>query len=240
MRLHNEFSVGAPLERTWPAIADFGRVLSCLPAARLQPVGADNLFRGEFSAGHGSAGATYRATVRLDEVDDDGHLVTIDVEAREVGGAGVLSAAVHGTLEPDGNGGTRVLVDTEVKTTGGAARLERDALEGLAGRLLGDFATRLADEVLPGAPSREARPAAEPEPEAQPAAAGAARGGGEPEAGGKPAEAGDVLDLGSLLSGGLARYAPAGAAGALALLLVGTLAGRRRRSRRGLEIRYEW
>ena len=38
MKLQNEFTVEAPLERTWSTLLDVERVASCLPGASIEPV----------------------------------------------------------------------------------------------------------------------------------------------------------------------------------------------------------
>lgn len=236
MRLTNEFTVAAPLERTWSMLRDMDRLVACVPAARFEPAGGDGGYRGEMQLTLGGSATAYEGIARLDEVDEDGHLTTIDVDGRETNGPGVLSAAIHNRLEPAGDAGTRVFVETDLKMTGRGAQLDQRTLESAADRLIADLAKRLEHEAVNGAPAEEPQAATEPQPEPTAGEPGATRAAGAP-----PREdRDDSLDLGSVLSASFAKYGPAGAAAVLVLLLVASLTGRRRSSGRRFELRYEW
>ena len=46
MKLRNEFTVAAPLERTWATLLDVPRVAAALPGAAIEPGGANGDYRG--------------------------------------------------------------------------------------------------------------------------------------------------------------------------------------------------
>jgi uncharacterized protein len=210
VKLQNEFTVEAPLERTWNTLLDVERVASCLPGASIEPVGEDGLYRGSMRLKAGPVSLSYSGTVRLADVDADEHVASFDARARETKGTGTAAATIRNRLEPAGDG-TRVVVETDLNVTGRPAQFGRGLMEDVASKILGDFAGRLEDLVLQGATVTA---------DAPPRDDGVAPAGDEGR-----------LDVGALLLSGYRREIVA-AGGVLALLVL-LLVGRRRK---GVEV----
>ena len=218
MKLSNEFTVAAPLARTWETLLDVERVAGCLPGASIEPVGEDGMYRGSMRVKVGPVTMAYSGTVRLADVDADQHVASFDARAKETKGAGTAAAVIRNRLEPAGDG-THVVVETDLNVTGRAAQLGRGLMEDVASKMLADFAGRLEQLVLEGAPAAQAPVATEPGPRAAPAP--------EPEE--------TSLDVGGvLLRGYRAQLAVGG--GLLALLLLVVIA--RWRNRRTITLRF--
>ncbi|MEZ5121368.1 MAG: SRPBCC family protein [Solirubrobacterales bacterium] len=149
MRLHNAFTVAAPLTRTWETLLDVERVAGCLPGASVEPVGQDGLYRGGMRMTVGPVTTAYRGTVRLLDVDADAHVASFDARAKEAQGTGTAAAVIRNRLEPAGDG-TRVVVETELDVTGRPAQLGRGLMEDVAAKMLTDFAGRLEEAILIG------------------------------------------------------------------------------------------
>jgi carbon monoxide dehydrogenase subunit G len=229
MKVHNEFILDAPIDRAWPVLLDIPRVATCLPGASMQPGGEDGVYRGSMKVKLGPVTMGYEGTVRLEEVDEDTHTARIVASAKERKGQGTAAATITNRLE-DLGGRTRVVAETDLAVTGRPAQFGRGIMEDVADRMLGEFAKRFEQELLSGdgpapvaaGPVAPAEAAA-PEPPAESAA-----------------EAPDALDMGSVIGGTpAARYA-AGAAVAVAAVVVAGLL--RRRGRRGVRIdfSYRW
>jgi uncharacterized protein len=210
VRLQNEFTVAAPLERTWNTLLDVERVASCLPGASIEPVGEDGLYRGAMRLKAGPVSLSYSGTVRLADVDTDEHVASFDARARETKGTGTAAATIRNRLEPAGDG-TRVVVETDLNVTGRPAQFGRGLMEDVASKILSDFAGRLEDLVLEGATVTADSP---------PRDDGVSQAADEPR-----------LDVGALVWSGYRREIVA-AGGVLALLLF-VLLGRRRK---GIEV----
>ena len=133
-------------------------------------------------------------------------------------GNGTAGATVTAQLEPDGDGATRVVVDTDLKVTGRPAQFGRGVLQDVGGRIIEQFAACLATRMADRRPSRRLPAGRRPRP--PPRRAGRrrrrrrarARGGAGPLAGARagrgpgdaPADpSGDAtraeLDLGSVV-----------------------------------------
>ncbi|MFL5818801.1 MAG: SRPBCC family protein [Conexibacter sp.] len=205
MRLHNEFTVAAPLQRTWETLLDVERVAGCLPGASVEPTGEDNTYRGAMKMKVGPVNMAYSGTVRLADVDADAHVASFDARAKETRGTGTAAAVIRNSLE-EVEGGTRVVVETELNVTGRPAQFGRGLMEDVASKMLGDFAGRLEQLVLAG-PS----PAAESDGASAPT---------QPP----PAEEAASLDIGSVLLHGYRRELTIG--GGLLALVLAFLLGR--------------
>ena len=206
MKLQNEFTVDAPVERTWQTLLDIERVATCLPGATIERGEEDGLYRGAMKVKVGPMTVDYRGTARLEEVDEDTRTASIVVQAREAKGQGTAAAVIRNHLEAR-NGSTHVVAETDLKLTGRQAQFGRGIVEDVAGTMMSEFAKRL-EQQLRADPADEAAEA--------PAVAPAA---GLPE--GQPEEA---LDMGSVLlkSDAVRRGGMAAAAllGLLSLLLL--------------------
>lgn len=221
LKLQNEFVVSSPIEKTWTTLLDLGRVSRCLPGAVLEPNGGDGSYRGSMKVKLGPVTTEYRGVVRLEEVDEDAHAASFHVQGKETKGQGTASATIHNRLLPE-NGGTRVVVETELSVTGRPAQFGRGIMQDVAAKMLDEFARRLEQEIL-AEPAAEASPAKEaPRTEEPPRPAAE-----EPEA----------LDLGAAVLGPVGKRAVAAGGVLLLLLLLVALSGRRRR---GISIVARW
>jgi uncharacterized protein len=207
VKLHNEFTVAAPLEETWRTLLDIERVATCLPGAAVEPAGDEGVYRGRMKVRIGPMTVDYRGTARLEEIDEDTRTASIVVQAREEKGQGTAAAVIRNRVSSE-NGSTRVSAETELKLTGRQAQFGRGVVEDVAAAMMQEFATRLEREITAG--GGEGRPVA-----ATPSAADSADDGEE------------ALDLGAvLLSTPQARRLAIVAGAVLALLAVLVIARR--------------
>jgi carbon monoxide dehydrogenase subunit G len=218
VKLNNEFTVAAALDRVWETLLDVERVAGCLPGASIEPVGEDGMYRGSVRIKVGPVTMSYSGTVRLGDVDTDEHVASFDARANETKGTGTAAAVIRNRLEPSGDG-THVFIETDLNVTGRAAQFGRGLMEDVASKMLADFAGCLEQLVLEGPRPAEATAKKESGTRAAPAAAPAPTS----------------LDVGGVLSQGYARQI-AIAGGLLSLLLILVFA--RRRTRRTITLRY--
>jgi carbon monoxide dehydrogenase subunit G len=218
MKLRNEFVVAAPLERTWETLLDVPRVASALPGAAIEPGPNGNStagdHRGRMKVKIGPVTAEYAGTARLEEVDEDGHAATFYVQGS--GGQGTAAATIVNRLEP-ADGGTRVVVETDLRVTGRAAQFGRGLMEDVAAAMLGEFAKRLEREILDEKSTKSSQTGSDP---GQTRVRPGSEGGQTPDMavsdGGN-----EVLDLGAAAwEPLLRRYGLPVAAGVLLLLLL--------------------
>src|SRR5258708_23628572 len=152
MELEQSFTVPVPEERAWEVLMDVERVAPCMPGATLDSVDGDAI-SGRSKVKVGAIAMTYAGTARFTERDPDAHVITLEASGKETRGAGTASAKVRSTLESQ-NGHTHVVVHTTLNVTGRPAQFGRGVMAEVGGKLIGVFATNLAD-MLAAEPARQ-------------------------------------------------------------------------------------
>jgi carbon monoxide dehydrogenase subunit G len=164
MRLEKEFVVGAPLDGAWRAVSDAGVIAACLPGEfRL----IDDVYAGRLELDANGSRIPCQATLRAVDQDDDRHLVTVVLHARQLRGPGIGAATLRSRCEA-ADGSTRVSLTAEVLSSGHTDR--EDVVRGVAQHAL-DQAAELLEKraVEPPAPTAPAGPAERPGGPAAPA-----------------------------------------------------------------------
>ncbi|MFF9126936.1 SRPBCC family protein [Streptomyces sp. NPDC014889] len=219
MELHHEFTVPVPVDDAWRALLDIERVAPCLPGATVQEYDGKTV-TGSVKVKLGPITVNYKGTAVFEEQDETAHRMVLAASGRETRGQGTARATVTGTLQ-ERDGGTAVSVLTDLTVTGRPAQFGRGVLAEVGDRLVGQFADCLSRRLAETPPA---------------AAEGAAAGSAATEAREKPAEPvpryaePEPLDLLRTAGVPVAKRAAAaaGAALAVALLIVGVRRLRRR------------
>jgi uncharacterized protein len=233
MKLENEFTVEVPVEDVWDVLLDLERITPCLPGAALtNGADGDGEHEGAMKVRLGPVTQEYKGTVQIQEADESEHRAVLQAEGKDSRGQGTASATITSTLHDEGNGSTRVHVETDMHITGRAAQFGRGIQQSVAEKLLGRFADCLEEEIKGGGAAQEAESDASAETE--PSANGAAE---EESQGGAAQQKDEVeaLDLGAVSQGEvLERVKPLLpiAAGVVVLVLVIRLLKRGGSSRR--------
>jgi carbon monoxide dehydrogenase subunit G len=160
MELEHSFTVPVPEERAWEVLLDVKRVAPCMPGATLDSVDGDEI-KGRIKVKVGPIAMTYAGTARFTERDPNAHVMTLEASGKETRGAGTASATVRSMLEGQGNQ-THVVVHTTLNVTGRPAQFGRGVMAEVGGKLIGIFASNLAD-MLAAEPAQDEAPAGEQE-----------------------------------------------------------------------------
>ena len=154
MELEHSFTVPVPEERAWEVLLDVERVAPCMPGASLDSVEGDDI-SGRIKVKVGPIAMTYAGTARFTERDANAHVIVLEASGKETRGAGTASAKVRSTLQGE-DGQTHVVVNTTLNVTGRPAQFGRGVMAEVGGKLIGIFASNLADML-----SAEQQPASE-------------------------------------------------------------------------------
>ena len=211
MKVNGEATLHAPVEDVWAALNDPAVLVRTIPGCeRLESTGPD-AYRMTVTAGVASIKGTYSGQVQLsDQVAPRSFLMT----ASGAGGPGTVSTEVRVALADAGDGSTRLSYDADAVVGGMVAGVGQRMLSAVAKKTAGEF-FRAVDDVLTGTASAVAAPAV-PSGATVPAAAAEPGVFVAPPGPGAAAQPGFVQGL------------LAGAAIALAGVLVGAVLGRRR------------
>jgi len=170
MKLEHEFTVPTSIDEAWKVLLDVERVAPCMPGATLLTVDGDE-FTGTVKVKVGPIQVTYKGQAKFATLDETAHRAVIEASGKEARGSGTAAATVTAQLTSSGDSATTVAVETELNVTGRPAQFGRGVMEEVAGKLIGQFANCLAEELgSGGAASPAPEPAAEaaaPEPPKQ-------------------------------------------------------------------------
>ena len=207
MQLEHSFPVPVPPEQAWRVLLDVQRIAPCMSGATLETVEGD-AFTGKVKVRVGAIGLTYGGRARFVETDEAARRVVIEGSGRETRGSGTATATITATLAPDAQG-TTVQVRTDLAVTGKPAQFGRGVMSDVAGKLIGQFAECLADQIR----------------------AGQQLGDGEGAAAGRPApapQAAEEIDLLQVAGGSVAKRVAYVAVPVLALALLAAVLRRLR------------
>src|SRR5215207_4907292 len=210
MKIANEFTVSAPMDKAWDVLSDLEQVIPLMPGAQLISRDGDD-FLGKIKVKVGPVTSEFNGRARFVEHDREHHRAVIEGKGKEQRGTGNAAATVAAQLHDAGDR-TRVTVDTDLKIVGKLAQVGGGMLQQVSEKLLGEFVQSL-EAKLAADSATPSNAAAEPVDSAMATA--------------EPAP----IDLLQLAGGGmLKKYAPAGVA-AMAVLLVILIVNALRRRR---------
>lgn len=146
MKIENEFIVSAPVEEAWAVVLDLERIAPCLPGAAIQESTGENEYAGTMKVKIGPITASYKGTVKFEEIDEANHRAVLNATGRDPRGGGTASATIVSTMQEE-DGKTKVNVETDMKLTGRAAQFGRGIAQDVAAKMLGRFAACLEEEI---------------------------------------------------------------------------------------------
>ncbi|MDQ3949544.1 MAG: SRPBCC family protein, partial [Gemmatimonadota bacterium] len=133
------FRVQAPLDRVWRYLVDPTQVVNCLPGAELTGDEGERVYLGKVKVKVGPVTASYSGRARLTEVNDAEHVVRVDAEGRESGGAGSAKLRMTSRVEAHADGGAVVRVEAEVDVAGKIVQFGRGMIEAVSKQLFKEF-----------------------------------------------------------------------------------------------------
>jgi len=187
VELQHSFTVPADVDTAWATLLDLEGVAPCFPGATLTGRDGDE-FAGQVKVKLGPVSLQYAGKGRFVERDDATHHAVIEAHGSDKRGNGTAGATVVARLEQEGEGTTRVVVETQLKVTGRPAQFGRGVMQDVGSRIVDQFAGNLAKQLAGGsepaaapAPAPEAAAAPAPAPEAMPASEAAPAPEPQPE-----------------------------------------------------------
>jgi carbon monoxide dehydrogenase subunit G len=150
MKLENRFTVPVPRAEAWKVLLDVERIAPCMPGATLTGRDGDS-FTGTVKVKVGPINLTYGGTAKFVSTDEENGVAVIEASGKETRGTGTAKATVTARLHDRGDS-TEVEVDTDMNVTGKPAQFGRGVLADVSSKLIDQFATCLAGEILAGTP----------------------------------------------------------------------------------------
>ncbi|MBS1886130.1 MAG: SRPBCC family protein [Actinobacteria bacterium] len=117
----------------------------CLPGASIEGKDGD-VYTGAMRTKVGPIVASYRGTLKFDELDKEKRRAVISARAEEVSGQGGAEAQIV-TSVIEGEDGSLVVIETDVQIRGRVAQFGRGALEKISQKMFADFAKNLERQL---------------------------------------------------------------------------------------------
>jgi carbon monoxide dehydrogenase subunit G len=150
--LQSEFVVEAPLDQVWAHLLDVEKIAPCAPGAELTEIVDERTWKGKVNVKVGPVAMSFAGTVTLQERDDAAHRAVLRADGREQRGKGAATAVVTSRLE-DAEGGTRVVIETDLTISGAAAQYGRGMIGDVSKRLTNEFAACLEANLTAPSPT---------------------------------------------------------------------------------------
>lgn len=160
MELENTLQFTAPPPTVWDFLLDLERVTPCMPGAELKELVDERTWKGNVKVKVGAVSLAYDATVVVAERDDEARRVVLEAKAREMRGRGMANATIRSAVEPEGESGTRVDMNTDLTVSGPVAQFGRGMIADVSKRLADEFATCLEARLAAPATAEPAGEAA--------------------------------------------------------------------------------
>lgn len=154
MKLENNFTIDAPVEKAWEALNTPETVAPCFPGATLTNYEGDS-FTGTVKIKLGPISMTYKGKGTYVNRDEAAHEVIIDASGRDSRGNGTATAKVTASLAADGPDRTTVSMVTDMTITGKPAQFGRGVIADVADKIIGQFSACVARKLAPGAEGAE-------------------------------------------------------------------------------------
>jgi carbon monoxide dehydrogenase subunit G len=150
MQLENTFTIEAPIEKAWEALNTPEMIAPCFPGATLTEYEGDS-FTGTVKVKLGPISLTYKGKGTYVSRDDAEHKVVIEASGRDSRGNGTANATVTGSMVADGPDKTAVTMVTDMTITGRPAQFGRGVISDVADKIIGQFASCVAEKLTPQA-----------------------------------------------------------------------------------------
>lgn len=224
MKITDEFTVDAPIDRAWVVLTDLEGIAPLLPGAQMTGREGDD-YLGTVKIKVGPVTSEFAGRASFVSRDAGSRTAVIDARGREKRGSGNASATITARLH-ESDGATRVTVETDMKVVGKLAQFGSGMIQQVSSKLMRQFAAALADKLAADATA----------PAAAAASATAAESGAivltavpEPEPVAEVGPEAEPIDLLELAGGSVARrVAPWLAAVVAAVVVFVVLRSRRR------------
>lgn len=143
MRFENELSFPLPVERVWPVFEDVPQLSACIPGVtNVVPLEEAKLYNATVRDQIGPFRVNFEVVIDLVELIPARH-IKATIQGKDAKLNSSLWQTLEVTLEPDGDKGTRVTMETEVNVSGKFMTLGYPIFKRKAETIMDRFAANL-------------------------------------------------------------------------------------------------
>lgn len=155
MKLANTVFIPAAPDEVFALVNDVERVATCVPGVALTGRDGD-FYLGGIKVKVGPIGAAYSGKLRFGEIDATARRLTLSGSGADAHGGGNAQAQIELSVVA-ADGGSRLLVDSDVVLSGKIVAFGKGAIVAVSNKLMAQFAANLANQ-LTGAGNPTAAP----------------------------------------------------------------------------------
>jgi uncharacterized protein len=175
MEFDNSFDVPLSPAKAWAVLMDIPRIAPCMPGAELTEVVDARNYKGKISVRLGPVALTFAGHVQFESIDEANYRARVRAQGTDAKGRGAANATATFLIEP-GDGGSRVLIHTDLMLSGSVAYRHHQLLlatsngdgmiQATAAQIIGQFAGNLRAQLArePAAPASSTQTAAPSQP----------------------------------------------------------------------------
>ncbi|HXW41115.1 MAG TPA: SRPBCC family protein [Xanthobacteraceae bacterium] len=175
MEFDNSFDVPLPPAKAWAVLTDIPRIAPCMPGAELTEVVDARNYKGKISVRLGLVTLTFAGHVQFESIDEANHRARVTAQGTDAKGRAAANATATFLIEP-GDGGSRVLIHTDLLLSGAVAYRHHQVLlatsdadgmiQATAAQIIGQFADNLRAQLArePAVPTSSSQTAAPSQP----------------------------------------------------------------------------
>ncbi|GLY82445.1 SRPBCC domain-containing protein [Actinoallomurus iriomotensis] len=147
MIIENSFDVDADPDRVFEFLQNPHNVATCFPGAELTEDLGDDRYKGKVKIKLGPVTASFSGTARITEKDETARVAVLVAEGKDARGSGTAKATATMRVEPKEDGGSSVLLKTDLTISGRLAQFGRGIMADVSNRMVGDLAARVRDRI---------------------------------------------------------------------------------------------
>ena len=147
VEISKTFSIRAPIGTVWEFMTDVEKVSACIPGAQYE----DDLGNDKHSVmlviKVGPIRSSYRTTVSIRSMDEEGHTIEIEGKGTDTKGKGGAMMEMVGKLTENEDGTTEINGDSTVKIQGMLAQFGSRMVEDVSNQIFLQFTRSLAAKL---------------------------------------------------------------------------------------------
>jgi carbon monoxide dehydrogenase subunit G len=159
LEISKSFVVRASPEAAWNFLTDPSRVARCLPGAQITDKVDDRTYTGTITVKVGPVAASYKGTMKFEQLDAGARTAAIAASGQDVRGKGGADMRMTSRLVERAPGETEVQITSQVNVMGILAQFGRGMIQDVSDQMFDKFvaAARAELETAEADPKPEAR-----------------------------------------------------------------------------------
>lgn len=149
MEFDNSFEVPLKPAEAWTVLMDIRRIAPCMPGAELTEVVDDKNYKGKVAVRLGPVALAFAGLVTFEEIDNANRTARVKAQGTDTKGRGGANAMASFRIEDAPNGGSKVLVHTDLNLSGSVAQYGRGVgmIQTTAAQIMNQFANNLKAQI---------------------------------------------------------------------------------------------